>query len=57
VGDGQLGLSLVTLDDLRAQLAAADVAAMRSCIADARRKLTVEANIHRLAALYSAVAG
>jgi glycosyltransferase involved in cell wall biosynthesis len=57
VGDGHLGLSLATLDDLLAQLAAADVVAMRSRIADARLELTVEANIHRLAALYSAVAG
>jgi hypothetical protein len=57
VGDGHLGLSLATLDDLLAQLAAADVAAMRSRIADARLELTMEANIHRLAALYSAVAG
>jgi hypothetical protein len=57
VGDGHLGLSLATLNDLLAQLAAADVVAMRSRIADARLELTVEANIHRLAALYSAVAG
>jgi glycosyltransferase involved in cell wall biosynthesis len=57
VGDGQFGLSLVTLDDLLAQLAAVDVAAICSRIADARRELTVEANIHRLAALYKAVAG
>jgi hypothetical protein len=57
VGDGHLGLSLATLDDLLAQLAAADVVAMRSRIADARLELTMEANIHRLAALYSAVAG
>jgi hypothetical protein len=57
VGDGHLGLSLATLDDLLAQLAAADVVAMRSRIAAARLELTVEANIHRLVALYSAVAG
>ena len=30
---------------------------MRSRIADARLELTVEANIHRLAALYLTVAG
>jgi Glycosyltransferase Family 4 len=57
VGDGHFGLSLATLDDLLAQLAAADVVAMRSRIATARLELTVEANIHRLAALYSTVAG
>jgi hypothetical protein len=57
VGDGHLGLSLATFDDLPAQLAAADVVAMRSRIADARLGLTMEANIHHLGALYSAVAG
>jgi hypothetical protein len=57
VGDGHLGLSLATLDDLLAQLGAADVVAMRSRIADARLELTAEANIHRLAALYLTVAG
>jgi glycosyltransferase involved in cell wall biosynthesis len=57
VGDGHLGLSLATLDDLPAQLAAADEVAMRSRVADARLGLTMEANIHHLAALYSAVAG
>lgn len=57
VGDGHLGLSLATLDDLLAQLGTADVVAMRSRIADARLELTAEANIHRLAALYLTVAG
>jgi glycosyltransferase involved in cell wall biosynthesis len=57
VGDGGLGLSLATLDDLVGQLSALDVVAFRRRIAAARFELTVEANIHRLAELYQAVAG
>jgi glycosyltransferase involved in cell wall biosynthesis len=57
VGDGGLGLSLATFDDLVAQLSAVDVVELRRRIAAARYELTVEANIHRLAELYEAVAG
>jgi glycosyltransferase involved in cell wall biosynthesis len=57
VDDGRLGLSLATLDELLEQLAAVDVVELRGRIAAARLELTVEANIHRLAALYSTVAG
>jgi hypothetical protein len=56
VGDGRLGLSLATLDDLVGQLAAVDVAELRRRVAAARLELTVEANIHRLAELYGSVA-
>ena len=55
VGDGTLGLSLTTLDDLVGQLSAVDVVEFRRCIAAARFELTVEAHIHRLAELYEAV--
>jgi glycosyltransferase involved in cell wall biosynthesis len=57
VGDGGLGLSLRTLDDLVGQLSAVDVVEFRRRIAAARLELTVESNIHRLAELYEAVAG
>jgi glycosyltransferase involved in cell wall biosynthesis len=57
VGDGGLGLSLATLDDLVRQLSAVDVVELRRRIAAARHELTVEANIHRLSELYEAVAG
>jgi glycosyltransferase involved in cell wall biosynthesis len=57
VDDGRLGLSLTTLDDLLEQLATVDVVEMRRRIAAVRLELTVEANIHRLAALYLTVAG
>jgi len=57
VDDGRLGLSLATLDDLREQLVAVDVVELRYRIAAVRFELTVEANIHRLAALYLTVAG
>jgi glycosyltransferase involved in cell wall biosynthesis len=57
VGDGGLGLSLATLDDLVAHLSAVDVVELRRRIAAARLELTVEANIHRLAELYEAIAG
>jgi glycosyltransferase involved in cell wall biosynthesis len=56
VGDGNLGLSLATLDNLVGQLAALDVVEVRRRIASTRHELTVEANIHRLVDLYEAVA-
>jgi glycosyltransferase involved in cell wall biosynthesis len=56
VGDGGLGLSLATLDNLAGQLAALDLLELRRRIAAARLELTVEANIHRLVELYEAVA-
>jgi glycosyltransferase involved in cell wall biosynthesis len=56
VGDGGLGLSLTTLDDLVGQLSALDLVELRRRIAAARFELTVESNIHRLAELYEAVA-
>ena len=55
-GDGRLGLTLTTLDDLAGQLAAVDVAELRRHIAETRLELTMEANIHRLAELYETVA-
>jgi glycosyltransferase involved in cell wall biosynthesis len=57
VVEGGLGLSLATFEDLVGQLAAADLVELRRRIAAARLELTVEANIHRLAELYEAVAG
>jgi hypothetical protein len=57
VDGGRLGLSLATLDDLLEQLASVDVVELRYHIAAVRLELTVEANIHRLAALYLTVAG
>jgi glycosyltransferase involved in cell wall biosynthesis len=57
VGDGGLGLSLATLDDLVGQLSALDLVELRRRIAAARLELTVESNIHRLVELYEAVAG
>jgi glycosyltransferase involved in cell wall biosynthesis len=56
VGDGALGVSLTTLDDLGGQLAALDVVELRRRIESVRHELTVEANIHRLIELYEAVA-
>ena len=56
IGDGHLGLSLATLDDLLTQLAAVDIVELRRRVAAARLELTVEANIHRLADLYLRVA-
>jgi hypothetical protein len=55
VGDGGLGHSLATLDDLGGQLAALDLVELRRRIAAARLGLTVEANIHRLRELYEQV--
>jgi hypothetical protein len=57
VGDDGLGLSLATLDDLVGQLSTVDMVELRRRVAAARLELTVEANIHRLAELYEAVAG
>ena len=57
VVEGGLGLSLATFEDLVGQLSAADLVELRRRIAAARLELTVEANIHRLAELYEAVAG
>ena len=57
VGDGGLGLSLASFDDLAGQLAAVNLVEIRGRIAGARLGLTVEANIHRLAELYEAVVG
>ena len=55
VGEGSLGVSLTTLDDLAAQLTAIDVVEVRRRIASARLEFTVEANIHRLIELYESV--
>ena len=57
VGDGRLGVSLATLDDLAGQLAAVDAVELRRNVSAARLELTMEANIYRLAELYEAVAG
>jgi glycosyltransferase involved in cell wall biosynthesis len=57
VGESGLGLSLAGFDDLVRQLSAVDVVEFRRRIAAARLEFTVEANIHRLADLYEAVAG
>jgi hypothetical protein len=56
VGEGCLGLSLATLDDLLGQLSAVDLVELRGRIAAARLELTVEANIGRLVELYEAAA-
>jgi glycosyltransferase involved in cell wall biosynthesis len=56
VGDGNLGLSLATLDNVAGQLAALDVVQLRRRIASARHELTVEANIQRLVDLYETFA-
>jgi hypothetical protein len=57
VGDGTLGLSLASLDDLIGRLSAVDIVELRRRVAAARLGLTMEANIHRLGELYEAVAG
>jgi hypothetical protein len=57
VGEGCLGLSLATLDDLLGQLSAVDLAEIRGRVAAVRLELTVESSIHSLAELYEAVAG
>jgi hypothetical protein len=57
VGENGLGLSLATFDDLVGQLSAVDMVELRRRVAAMRLELTVEANIHRLAELYEAVAG
>src|SRR3954452_14355779 len=46
------GLALDRAEDLTAALSAADVAALRRRVADARARLTVEAQIGRIAQLY-----
>ena len=51
-----VGVSLAGLDDLEGQLRALDLVALRRRAAAARERLTVEAHVDRLAALYSAVA-
>jgi glycosyltransferase involved in cell wall biosynthesis len=51
-----VGLALDQVEDLVAALAAADVAALRRRVADARARLTVEAQIGRIAELYRDVA-
>jgi hypothetical protein len=56
LGENGLGLSLATFDDLVGQLAAVEMVELRGRIAAARLELTMEANIHRLAELYEAVA-
>jgi glycosyltransferase involved in cell wall biosynthesis len=57
VGEGGLGLSLATLDDLLGQLSALDLVELRARIAAARLELTAEANIGRLVELYEGAAG
>jgi glycosyltransferase involved in cell wall biosynthesis len=56
-GDGHLGLSLTTLDDLVGQLTRVNLVELRSRVAAERLELTMESNIHRLAELYEVVAG
>lgn len=56
IHDGGLGLSLTTIDDLAGQLDDVDIVALRRRVREARLRITVEANIHRLAELYAAVA-
>jgi hypothetical protein len=56
VGEGRLGLSLATLDNLAGQLAELNLVEVRRRIASARLALTVEANIRRLAEFYETVA-
>jgi len=56
-GDGHLGLSLATLDDLVEQLTTFNLVEFRSRVAAVRLELTMESNIHRLAELYEVVAG
>lgn len=52
-----VGASLDALDDLPGRLTALDLPALRRRVAAARHRLTVEANIGRIADLYEAVAG
>jgi hypothetical protein len=51
-----VGLALDRVEDLAAALAAADVAALRRRVADVRARLTVKAQIGRIAELYRDVA-
>jgi hypothetical protein len=57
IGEGHLGLTLATLDDLVGQLMTVDVIELRSRVAAVRLELTMESNIHQLAELYEVVAG
>jgi glycosyltransferase involved in cell wall biosynthesis len=57
VDEEGLGTSLDALDDLPSRLAALDLSALRRRVAAARHRVTVEANIGRIADLYEAVAG
>jgi glycosyltransferase involved in cell wall biosynthesis len=50
-----VGLSLDAVDGLRERLAALDIASVRRRIAEVRHRLTVEANIGRIADLYADV--
>jgi glycosyltransferase involved in cell wall biosynthesis len=52
-----VGMSLPTLDGLARQLGSLDLTALRQRVADARQRLTVEANIGRIDALYEELAG
>ena len=52
-----VGVSLATLDGLDASLAALDLTSLRRRVALARPHLTIEANIAKIAALYSEVIG
>jgi glycosyltransferase involved in cell wall biosynthesis len=51
-----VGVSLPTLDGLAGQLESLDVSTLRRRVADARQRLTVEANIGRIAGLYEELA-
>jgi glycosyltransferase involved in cell wall biosynthesis len=57
VRDEGIGVSLTSLDGLAAQLAELDVPGLRQRVADSRSRLTVEANVDRVAELYEEVAG
>ena len=51
------GSSLATVEGLDASLAALDLTSLRRRVALARPHLTIEANIAKIAALYSEVIG
>ena len=57
VRDEAIGVSLTTLDGLADRLADLDVPELRARVAEARRRLTVEANVERVRDLYADVAG
>ena len=52
-----VGIALDDVSELAAALADADFAALRRRVAETRERFTVEAQIHRVAALYQEVAG